>query len=76
MRPVPVAKFKKFLKSHNIEFQRTKGDHEIWDCKDDSLLRPVTFIGKEKEVPILHIKTNLKTLGISIKDFEQEIQNL
>ena len=76
LKPIPVAKFKRFLKNHKLEFKRTKGVHEIWDYKDDSLLRPVTFIGKEKEIPMLHIKTNLRTMGISLKDFEKEIRNL
>ncbi|NJK86868.1 MAG: hypothetical protein HC906_13730 [Bacteroidales bacterium] len=45
---------------------RSKGDHEIWDYPENStLLRPVTFIGCEKEISILHIQTNLRTLGIS-----------
>jgi len=56
---------------------RIHGDHEIWDYPNDNffLLRPVTFIGCDKEIPALHIMTNLKTLGISYSDFIKEIDH-
>jgi hypothetical protein len=75
-KPVPTKKFKKFLKNHDLELKRTEGDHEIWDKADDSLLRPVTIIGCDKEVPALHIKTTLKNMGIDPSDFENEISKL
>jgi len=45
-------------------YQRTTGDHEIWDLVDGSLQRPVVFRANKKEVPIFHIHTNLRTPGI------------
>ena len=69
-KPIPTRKFVKFLKEIGLELQRTKGDHEIWDYPHNSrLLRPVTFISKEKTIPPLHIKTNLNNLGMSYKKF-------
>ena len=53
--------------------KRTKGDHEIWDKPDDSLLRPVVFKAAEKEVPIFHIKTNLRTIGLTNQEFEKKM---
>ena len=76
-KPVPTKKFKKFLKNKGLRLQRTKGDHEIWDYPGkSSLLRPVTFIGCDKTIPPLHIKTNLDTLGITYKEFNNQINNI
>jgi hypothetical protein len=72
-KPIPTKKFKKYLKSKGLKHLRDKGDHEIWDNPDEPLIRPVTFIGCDKEIPSLHIKTNLETLGISYDEFEKEI---
>ena len=75
-KPVPAAKFKKWLKLKGLEYKRTKGSHEIWDFPDESLLRPVVFRGAEKEIPGCHIHTNLHTLGVDYKTFDKEIQRL
>ncbi len=76
-KPIPTKKFKKFLSKKGLVYIRTKGDHEIWDFPFNSaLLRPVIFIGCEKEIPSLHIKTNLKTLDITFNDFLDELNNL
>jgi len=76
MKPVPLPKFKKFLKKIGLVHKRTEGGHEMWDYPDDSLERPVTLQTHEKEVPRLHIKTNLKTIGMDIKEFEKIIKAL
>lgn len=76
MKPIQTKKFKKFLKSEGLVLKRTKGDHEIWDKENGSLSRPVTFIGCEKEIPMFHIQTNLRTMNISGKDFEDKISKL
>jgi predicted RNA binding protein YcfA (HicA-like mRNA interferase family) len=76
MKPIPTRKWKKFLKKLGLEYKRTKGSHEIWDYPDDSLLRPVTFRSTEKDIPVIHIKTNLFTPGISDEDFEKAVVDL
>ncbi|MBN2350351.1 MAG: hypothetical protein JXJ22_16045 [Bacteroidales bacterium] len=76
-KPVPTKKFKKFLRKKGLRHQRTHGDHEIWDYPGNSpLLRPVTFIGCEKEIPALHIQTNLKTMDMDYAEFVKEISKL
>lgn len=76
-KPIPTRKFVKFLKELGLEHKRTKGDHEIWDYPANSkLLRPVTFITKEKTIPPLHIRTNLINLGISYKKFLEILSKL
>lgn len=73
MKSIPTSKFRKYLKYKGLILKRTEGGHEIWDLPDNSLMRPVTFQSHEKSIPILHIKTNLKTMNISTKQFEKEI---
>lgn len=73
MKSVPLKKFKAYLKSKGCYCKRTKGSHEIWDLKNGSLDRPLTVDNNYPDVPITHIKTNLSSLGISNKEFENEI---
>ena len=69
--------FRRFLKSLGLVHKRTKSSHEIWDYPDESKLdRPVVFRGDEKEIPPTHIRTNLKTLGLSSREFEERTRKL
>jgi predicted RNA binding protein YcfA (HicA-like mRNA interferase family) len=76
MKPVPIKKFRKFLKSIGLTLIRTESSHEIYNSADKPLLRPVTVDSNYSEVPILHIKTNLRTIGMSSKEFKDKIKNL
>ena len=73
---IPLKKWKKFLTVEGLICKRIESSHEIWDKPDDSLPRPIVVDSKHKEVPMLHISTGLRTLGISRKDFLKKIQNL
>jgi hypothetical protein len=75
-KPVPTAKWRKWLKKRGLVYIRTESSHEIWDYPDDSLLRPVVFRGSEKEIPGFHIHTNLITLDIDYRTFQKEIQQI
>ncbi|MFZ4591039.1 MAG: hypothetical protein ACOYN6_08580 [Ignavibacteria bacterium] len=75
MKPIPIKKYKAYLKSLGLYHKRTSASHEIWDKTDNSLLRPITVDNNYSEVPILHIKTSLKSLGIKNSDFERDIKN-
>src|ERR1035437_2791190 len=55
---------------------RTESSHEIYNNTEKPLLRPVTVDSNYPEVPILHIKTNLRTIGMSSKEFEEILKNL
>lgn len=74
MNPVPINKYRKFLKSQGLVKKRIESSHEIWDKLDDSLTRPITIDTNYKEVPILHIHTSLKTLGITKQEFSKLIK--
>jgi len=76
MRPIPTDLFRAFLKQKGLIHKRTKGGHEIWDYPDNSLSRPIVFRAHEKEIPWYHINKNLKTLGVSVLEFNRIIQTL
>lgn len=76
MKPIPVKLWKEFLKSKGLKHIRTEASHEIWDNSDKPLLRPCTVVPKHDSVPKLHIHTSLLNLGISQKQFDEEIKLL
>lgn len=76
MKPVPIRKYRKFLKSLGLKHIRTKSSHEIYNYPDKPLLRPLTLDTNYPDVPILHIVTSLKTLGMSKKEFEGRMKEL
>jgi hypothetical protein len=78
VKPIPTAKFISWLESLGLEYQRSTDTHDHYNYPERSpkrLTRTITVRSKYKEIPILHIHTNLKTLGISKKEFEQQIKN-
>lgn len=60
-RPVKTSDFKKFLKANNCRYLRTKASHEHWKCP--KCWRTISFVNTKKEIPALHIKTCMNTLG-------------
>lgn len=76
MKSVPIRKYRKFLKSLGLKHIRTKASHEIYNNPDKPLLRPLTLDTNYPDVPILHIYTSLKTLGMSKREFERRIKEL
>lgn len=75
-KSVPIKKFRKFLELQGLKLIRTKASHEIWDNPKNPLLRPVTVDSHYPDVPMLHIHTNLKNLGISKAEFMKIIESL
>ena len=76
MKPIPVKLWKEFLKSKGLKHIRTESSHEVWDIPEKPLLRPCTVVPKHDMVPKLHIHTSLLNLGISQKQFDDEIKLL
>lgn len=70
---VKRKKFEKFLEYIGCKFKRQKGDHLIYDRP--GLDRPVV-ITTDREVPMLHIRTNLKTLKMNIEEFIEILRKL
>lgn len=52
---------------------RVDGSHHHW--KVPGVFRTITFWGHKKEVPRLHIRTSLRTLGRTNKEFNLWLKN-
>lgn len=78
IKQIPTNKFIAWLESIGLVYERTKASHDHYNYPKGHpkrLTRTVTIRCNYKDIPILHIHTNLKTLGISKEAFEQEIKN-
>lgn len=73
LTPISRKKLEKFLVFVGCHFKRQKGDHLIYDRA--GLKRPVVFT-TDKEVPVFIIRNNLRTLGISVKEYLEIIKRL
>jgi len=66
LAPVDNKTWRKFLNHIGCKKIRQKGDHLVYSR--EGLIRPIIFRSRG-DVPILHIKTCLKTLGMTIQEF-------
>ena len=73
LTPVHWKKFEKFVLYIGCHFERQRGDHRIY--WRSGLKRPVVFPA-DKEVPVFIIRNNLRTLGISVKEYLEIIEKL
>ena len=64
--PIHYRKLAKVFEKKGFIYTRTKGDHLVY--KKDGILRPV-IIPMYKEIPEFIILKNLKTAGISRKEY-------
>jgi len=73
LTPVHWKKFEKFVLYIGCHFERQRGDHRIY--WRSGLKKPVVFPA-DKEVPVFIIRNNLRTLGISVKEYLEIIEKL
>ncbi len=71
---VKTKDFRKVLIAWGLEKKNSEGSHESWSKK--GMLRPVIFQSTLKEVPSHIFKNNLKTMGKSVKQFFDTLNNL
>lgn len=64
---IPLRIFREFLKHKGLKCVKTQGGHEKWVRSD--LGRPVMLQTHIDPVPEFIIRNNLKTIGVSIKEF-------
>ena len=64
-RPVKTKHWIAFLKAHGCKYIRTKASHDHYKCPD--CFRTITHREKDKEIPVLHLKTNLSTMKKDLK---------
>ena len=73
-RPVKLKNWIKFLQAHNCLKKRHKGtSHEHWKCPN--CLRTITFRSQYKEIPAMHLKTNLTTMGYDLDYLYKWLEN-
>ncbi len=78
IKQISTKRFIAWLESIGLVYERTKASHDHYNYPKGHpkrLTRTITLRSKYKEIPILHIHTNLKTLNISKDIFEEEIKN-
>lgn len=73
LAPVHWRTFEKFLLFVGCEFKRKKGDHRIY--WSPGLKRPVV-VPEDAQVPVFIIRNNLRTLGISPKQYLELLERL
>jgi len=69
IKNVSIKNFKSFLLHYGLKQIRIEGGHEIWSGKE--LTRPVVFQTHIDPVPLFIIKSNLRTMGLTLKDLRK-----
>ena len=64
-RPVKTKYWLKFLKFKNCHHVRTKASHHQYKCP--KCKRPIVHRESYKEIPAMHLRTNLKTMGLTLE---------
>lgn len=72
-RPIKTKCWIAYLVFKKCVYKRTKASHVHYKCP--KCFRTITFRKKDKEIPPLHIQTNLRTLGITMKEFYEWAEN-
>lgn len=64
---ISIAQFRKFLAEVGCEMISIEGGHEKW--KKEGCLRSVIILTHIEPIPEFILKNNLRTLGLTRKDF-------
>ena len=72
---VPRKVFIKFLATLGIVYMRAKGGHKVYDNPNHPLKRPIIIQSRGKEIPRMHIQSNLSTIGVDTKVFLEFLKN-
>jgi predicted RNA binding protein YcfA (HicA-like mRNA interferase family) len=65
-RPVKTKDWISFLKFHGCRHIRTTASHDHYKCPN--CFRTITHREKDKEIPAMHAKTNLATMGKTLQE--------
>ena len=77
IKQIPLNRFIRWLESLGLVCIRKDGSHHYYNYPERDprkLARSITVRPKYKDIPMLHIHTNLKTLGVDKKEFEKQIK--
>ncbi|RAI77583.1 hypothetical protein HMF3257_31700 [Spirosoma telluris] len=67
MDSIKVSCWIAFLKFKGCTYKSTEASHEKWRCPNCT--RSIIFWGSKKEIPINHIFSNLRSMGVLKRDF-------
>lgn len=73
VKNIPLKDFKRFLIHAGCKLARTSGGHEIYS--KPGLLRPIVVQSHITPIPIHIVKSNLRTLGLSIDNLIDFLKN-
>ena len=69
-KAIPMKLWVKYLESLGLRHVRTSASHFVYDNPDAPLPRPVIVrLNKDRDVPILHLSTSLRNMGLNMADF-------
>jgi predicted RNA binding protein YcfA (HicA-like mRNA interferase family) len=71
-RPVKTKDWVAFLGAHGCKYVRTKASHDHYNCP--GCFRTITHREKDKEIPTMHLKTNLATMGMKLQQLYDWIE--
>lgn len=60
-RPIKTKDWIRFIVAHGCKYKRTKASHVYYQCPN--CFRPITHREKGKDIPPMHLASNLKTMG-------------
>ena len=72
-RPIKTKDWVAFLEAHGCKYKRTASSHDHYKCPN--CFRTITHREKDPEIPALHLKTNLTTIGYSFEYLLEWIEN-
>jgi len=64
-RPLPVSCWESFLSLKGYKMSRIKGSHYQWTKNGR---RTIPVWGNEKEIPAMHLKTSIRSMGLTLTD--------
>ena len=64
-RPVKTKDWIAFLEAHKCKYLRTTSSHDLWKCPN--CFRTITHREKDDEIPATHLRSNLKTMDLTIQ---------
>jgi len=73
LTPLPFKQFEKFLLYIGCTYERQKGGHRIYS--KPGLSRPIV-VPTYKRLPVMIIKNNLRTLGLSQKQYWEILKKI
>ena len=72
--PVHYSTLIKIFKLDGFIVKRKKGDHIV--MVKEGIKRPIVIKSSPKEVPVIHIRTNMTTAGMSRQEYFKLLDSL